>query len=100
VYDLKNSFYEEIGSVFDQFSRYDMIFFGGEFNTNVGREDIFKPIIWNEISQEIIYDNGIRVVNFAIGLYKNLAPCSPIAAFINIHGPLLMDRCTTRLIKF
>jgi exonuclease III len=98
VYDLKNSFYEEIGSVFDQFSRYDMIFFGGEFNTNVGREDIFKPTIWNEISQEIIYDNGVRVVNFAI--YKILAPCSPIAAFINTHGSLLMDRCTTRLIKF
>jgi hypothetical protein len=34
-------------------------------NAKVGREDIFKPAIENEILHEIIHDNGIRVVNFA-----------------------------------
>jgi hypothetical protein len=37
----------------------------GDFNAKVGREDIFKPPIWNESLHEIINDNGVRAVNFA-----------------------------------
>jgi endonuclease/exonuclease/phosphatase family metal-dependent hydrolase len=37
----------------------------GDFNTKVGREDIFKLTIGNESSHEISNDNGVRVVNFA-----------------------------------
>jgi hypothetical protein len=46
--DKKDSFYEELGLVFDQFPRYDMKILLGDFNANVGREDIFKPTIVNE----------------------------------------------------
>jgi hypothetical protein len=42
----------------------------GDFNSNVGREDIFKPTIGNESSHKISNDSGVRVVNFAIP--KNL----------------------------
>jgi GH43 family beta-xylosidase len=35
----------------------------GDFNAKVGREDIFKPTIWNESLHEI--SNGVWVVNFA-----------------------------------
>jgi hypothetical protein len=41
------------------------------FNANVGREDIFKPSIWNESLHEIGNDIGVRVVNFAISKYLN-----------------------------
>jgi hypothetical protein len=41
----------------------------GDFNANVGREDIFKPTIGNGSSYEINNDNG--VVN--ISTYKNLS---------------------------
>jgi hypothetical protein len=34
----------------------------GDFDAKVGREDIFKPTIWNESLHEISNDNGIRVV--------------------------------------
>jgi hypothetical protein len=37
----------------------------GDFNAKVGRENIFKPTIGKESSQEISNDNGVRVVNFA-----------------------------------
>jgi hypothetical protein len=37
----------------------------GEFNANVGREDIFKPIIGNESLHEASNDNRVRVANFA-----------------------------------
>jgi CMP-2-keto-3-deoxyoctulosonic acid synthetase len=42
----------------------------GDFNAKVGREDIIKPTIGNESSQEISNDNAVRVVNFATS--KNL----------------------------
>jgi hypothetical protein len=40
--DVKDSFYEELGRVFDQFPRYDMKIVLGDFNAKVGRENIFK----------------------------------------------------------
>jgi hypothetical protein len=38
-----------------------MKIFLGILNSKVGREDIFKPTIWNESLQEISNDNGIRI---------------------------------------
>jgi hypothetical protein len=68
--DIKDSFYEELGRVFDQFPRYNMKILLGDFNAKVGREDIFKPTIGNESSHEISNDNEVRVVNYATS--KNL----------------------------
>jgi exonuclease III len=62
--DVKDSFYDEVGHVFDQFSRYNMKILYGDFNVKIGREDIFKPTIWNESSHKISNDNGVRVVNY------------------------------------
>jgi hypothetical protein len=42
--DIKDSFYEELGRVFNQFPRYMKILLG-DINANVSREDIFKPTI-------------------------------------------------------
>jgi hypothetical protein len=117
--DVKDSFYEQLGRVFDQFRRYDMIILLGDFNApstpigrrgfhyeeeedfnvKVHREDIFKLTIRNESSHEISNDNGVRVVNFATS-ENSKALCSLSAVFINISGPLLMERHTTRLITF
>jgi hypothetical protein len=58
--DIKDSFYEELKHVFDQFPSYHMKILLGDYNAKVGREDIFKPII-----DEASNDNGVRVVNFA-----------------------------------
>jgi len=43
--ELKDSFYEELEEVFDQFPKYYMKILLGDFNAKLGREDIFKPII-------------------------------------------------------
>jgi hypothetical protein len=85
--DVKGSFYEELGRVFDQFLRYDINILLGDLNAKVGREDIFKPTNGNESLHEISNDNGFRV-------------CHIIAAFINTPGPLLREKHTTRLIMF
>jgi hypothetical protein len=64
-YDMKDNFYEELESVFDQFPKYHMKILLEYFNTKVGREYILKPRIGNESSREISNGNGIRVVNSA-----------------------------------
>jgi hypothetical protein len=99
--DVKDSFYEDLGRVFDQFPRYDMNILLGDFNAKVGRENIFKPTIRNESLHEISNDNGVRAVNFVTS--KNLAvkvQCPRITKFINTPGPLLRETHTTRLIMF
>jgi hypothetical protein len=89
--DIKDSFYEELEQVFDQFPRYHMKILLRDFNAKVGRENTFKPIIVNESLHEASNDNRIRVVNFATS--KNLivrAQHFHIVTSINTCGLLLM----------
>jgi hypothetical protein len=46
--DVKDSFYEELGHIFDQFPRYDMKILLGYFNVKVGRKDIIKTDNWEQ----------------------------------------------------
>jgi hypothetical protein len=55
----------------------------GDFNSKVGRENIFKPIIGNESLHAASKDNGVRVVNFATS--KNLIVKRKISAQRDIH---------------
>jgi len=41
----KDSFYEELEQVFDQFPKYHTKILIGDFNAKVGRENSFKPTI-------------------------------------------------------
>jgi exonuclease III len=63
--DIKDSFYEELEQVFNQFPRYHMKILVGDFNAKEGRENIFEPVIGNESLHEANNDNGVRLVNFA-----------------------------------
>ena len=55
----------------------------GDFNTKVGRENIFKPTIGNESLHQDSYDNGVRIVNFATS--KNLVVKSTMFPHRGIH---------------
>jgi exonuclease III len=68
--DSKNSFYEELEQVLDNFSEYHMKILLGDFNAKLGREDIFKLAVGNESLREDDNDNDVRVVTFATS--KNL----------------------------
>jgi exonuclease III len=46
--DTKDGFCEELESVFEQCLKYHKTILLGDFNTKVGREDIFPPTIGNE----------------------------------------------------
>jgi hypothetical protein len=60
---VKDSFYDELKRVFDKFPKYYLKILWGDFNVEVGREDIFKQTIGNESLHEI--NNDIGVINFA-----------------------------------
>jgi hypothetical protein len=80
---IKDSFYEELEQVFDQFPRYSMKILLGDFNPKIWREDIFKPVIGNESLHEASSDNEVRVVNFATS--KNLIVKSTTFPHHDIH---------------
>jgi hypothetical protein len=80
--DIKESFYEELEHLFNKF-KYNMKILLGDFNAKVGREDIFKPTIGNESSNETNNDNEVGVVNFATS--KNLRVKSTMFPHRNIH---------------
>jgi hypothetical protein len=77
--DVNDKFYEELDQVFDNFPKYHMKIWIGDFNAKVGKEDIFKPTVGNDSLHEISNDSGVRVVNFAtseILLLKYKVPTS------------------------
>jgi exonuclease III len=80
--DVKDSFYEELGRVFDKFPKYRIKILLGDFNASVGREDIFKPTVGNENLHEISEDNEVRIVNFVTS--KNLIVKSTMSPHCNI----------------
>jgi hypothetical protein len=61
--DSKGSFREELGQLFDHFTKYHMKILLGDFNAKLGREDICKLTIGNENLHENGNDNGVRIVN-------------------------------------
>ena len=81
--ESKDSFYEELKQVFDQFPKSHMKIVLGDFNAKVGRENIFKPTIGQESLHQDSNDNGVRLVNFATS--KNLVVKSTMFPHWNIH---------------
>jgi len=59
-----------------------MKFLLGEFNAKVGKENIFRPTIWNENLHQDNNDNDVRTVNFATS--KNLVVKSTMFLHRNI----------------
>jgi hypothetical protein len=47
--------------VFKKIPKYHTKILLEDFNAKVGKEDIFKPTIWNGSLHENINDNGVRV---------------------------------------
>ena len=97
--DSKGSFYEELQQVSDNFPKYHMEILLGDFDTKLGRKNMFKLTIGNERVHKDSNGNGVRIVNFAT--LKNCGVKSKIFPHQNINntpGPHLIGRLTTRLI--
>jgi hypothetical protein len=51
---VRDSFYEELGHMFDNFPKHHMNSLLQDFNAKVGKETIFKPTVGNYIVHEIV----------------------------------------------
>jgi len=70
---------------------YHMKIILGDYNAKVGKDNIFKPTIWNESLHQDSNDNGVRILTFATS--RNLVVKSTIfrtETFMGTPGPLLM----------
>jgi exonuclease III len=81
--DSKDRFYEELEHVYDHFPKKQMKIILGDFNVMVGRENIFKPRIFNESLHQDSNNNGVRIVNFATS--ENLVAMSMMFPHRYIH---------------
>jgi hypothetical protein len=81
--DVKESLYEELEHVFDEFPKYHTAVLLGGINAKAGREDIFKPAIGYESLHKISNDNGIKVVNFVTS--KNPTAKGTVFPHYSIH---------------
>jgi hypothetical protein len=50
--------------VVDKFLKYPMKILFRDFSAKVGRDDIFKPIVWNESLDKISNDNEVKSSKF------------------------------------
>jgi hypothetical protein len=91
--DIKNSFYEKLECVSDQFLKYHMKILL-DFSAKVERENIFKLTVGNGSIPEISNDDGVIVTNFDTSKNLSRGQCSHIITFINTLGFLLMGKHT------
>jgi len=61
--ESKDSFYEELEQVFYNFRKYHTKILLGDFNTKLGRVDIFKPTVGNESLHQDSNGNSVRIAN-------------------------------------
>ena len=68
--DSTDRFSEELVQIFVPVLQFNMKILLGDFNAELGREDIFKATVGNESLYQNSNDNGVRIVGFATS--KNL----------------------------
>jgi hypothetical protein len=56
----KDSFYEELEGVFDQFLKYHMKIILGDFNAKVWREDIFNRQLGMRVCTKLVMIMGLE----------------------------------------
>ncbi|KAL4153722.1 hypothetical protein QTP88_001555 [Uroleucon formosanum] len=64
--DLKDMFYDELERVYNCLSGHCLKIILGDFNSQVGRETIYRPTIGSESIHDLSNGNGTRLVEFAI----------------------------------
>jgi hypothetical protein len=86
--DSKDGSYEELEQVSCNFPKYDTKILFGEFDAKVGRENIFKPRIWNQSLHQDSNYNAVRIVKFATAKnYLLRARCPHTETFISFFWP-------------
>ncbi|PNF34309.1 hypothetical protein B7P43_G15813 [Cryptotermes secundus] len=88
--DIKDRFNEELEQVSDNFLKYHVKILLGDFSAEVGRENILKPTIENEILHGISNNNGVSVIKFVTSknLTRNIHKFTSTSPGGKIHNPI------------
>jgi hypothetical protein len=91
---MKDSFYEELEHVLGKFPKCQKKILLGDFSAKVGKEEIFKQAIGNEILHKISNYNRVKLVDFLT--FKNLTVSITMFPNQNINklGCLQMGKST------
>jgi len=71
--DVKEEFYNLLEQNINQIANSDIKIILGDFNTKVGKEEIYKPTIGNESSCNETNSNGIKMIQFAMSKGFNVS---------------------------
>ncbi|XP_052903021.1 uncharacterized protein LOC128310418 [Anopheles moucheti] len=63
--DDKENFYTQLEREYDRCPQHDVKIVIGDFNAQVGREEVYKPTIGSSSTHQLTNDNRLRLVNFA-----------------------------------
>lgn len=63
--EKKEEFYEELKRAYDLAPRFDMKIVMGDFNSKIGKEDVYFPTTGKHSLHDITNNNGYLLVNFA-----------------------------------
>jgi hypothetical protein len=96
--DSKDIFCEEFEQAFDHLTKYHVKILLGDFNKELARENIFKPISGSG-SSKYSNNDSVRKVNFATSNTMVVkSTVFPHLNFINTPGSILMGRIQWRLV--
>jgi len=65
AYEIVDEFYETLQVVCDEIPKHDAIITLGDFNANLGKEQLYKDIIGRHSLHEVTNSNGLRFVQYA-----------------------------------
>ena len=78
AYEIVDEFYETLQVVCDEIPKHDAIITLGDFNANLGKEQLYKDIIGRHSLHEVTNSNGLRLVQYAtINNFKVLSTWFP-----------------------
>jgi len=64
--DEKETFYEDLNTIFQSTPKSQLKIIRGNFNAKIGKEEIYRPSIRNESLHTLYNQNGNRLIKFAI----------------------------------
>jgi len=76
--EIVDELYDTLKSVCDEIPKHDAIIMLGDFNTKLGKEQLYKDIIGRNSLHEVTNNNGLRLVQYAtINNFKVLSTWYP-----------------------
>ena len=91
----RESFYSKLNQLYQRIPTHDTKIIVGDCNAEIGRQEVFKLVIWNWSPPETTNKNGIRATDFATntGLVLDRSGNSRYPCLSNTGAAILQKAC-------